>query len=194
MKEIQIMERPEAMSYDAIHDVIYAAHEQNRREGFHVKTAEMSGDEIREHIGPNGRCFVAMDGEKIVGVTAVRIIHRNNHFAKGKVADQILIAVLPAYSGKHISSKLHQKVLEFAREKDLKQVELRTAFNNKKMQRTAQKWGFQHINFVAYKGLDHYTVVMMKWLNYCPYPTYVINLYYNIRKALVKHKHRRDNL
>lgn len=166
--EINIVERPEWISYDEIHSLLFVAHEDNRNEGFHVKTAEMTGEELEKHVGDNGVCFVALDGNKLVGVTAVRIVKRHNKFADGNVADQILVAVLPDYTGRKISSALHEKVIAFAETHGLSIIELRTADQNIKMQTACLKWGFHYIDYVAYPNIDHYTVVMMKWLSESP--------------------------
>ena len=188
MGEIQIIQKPEMVSYDDIHELIYLAHDSNRKKGFHVKTAEMSGKELENHIG-DGICFVAMDNDRLIGVTAVRVISRNTRFAKGKIADQILVAIHPDYTGKHISSNLHKAVVRYSEKKGLAQIELRTAADNLKMQKACIKWGFRYVDFKAYSGIDHYTVVMMKWLVNRPSPL-KINCYYTIKKIFVKTRYK----
>lgn len=189
-QKIEIVVRPEWITYDDIHTLLFKAHETNRKEGFHVKTADMDAQILEQYIGKNGACFVALDGEKLVGCTAVRIVSRNNRFASGPVADQILVAVLPEYSGNHVSSALHEKIVAFAKEHGLSQIELRTAADNHKMQRACLKWGFRYINFAAYSNIDHYTVVMMKWLIENPYSEKRLNLLYGMKKVYIKVRYK----
>lgn len=184
-ESIRIMERPEWISYEEIHSLLLTAHERNRTEGFHVKTVEMTGEELEKHIGKNGMCFVAVDGEKLVGVTAVRIVERHNKFVDGRVADQILVAVLPDYSGRSISSALHEKVVEYAETNGLRQIELRTADRNNKMQTACLKWGFHYMDFVSFPGIDHYTVVMMKWLSEAP-PASALKIRYSLKRVYIR--------
>jgi len=67
MSNIKIIEKPEWITYDEIHNLLYAAHESNREKGVNVATATMSGNELEEYLGAKGKTFVALDGEKLVG-------------------------------------------------------------------------------------------------------------------------------
>ena len=185
-QQIVIAEKPDWVAWQDIHDLLSAAHERNRSEGFHVKTADMPPEQLEKHIGEEGRCFVALDGRKLVGVTAVRAAAAETWYAKGLLADQILVAVHPDYTGRHISSKLHQEVVSFAAQAGLKQIMVRTAYNNTRMQNACRKWGFRYVDFKAYSGIDHYTVVMLKWPEGCPFPRLYLSLRYLARKTAVR--------
>lgn len=185
-KKIDICIRPDWVTYEDIHNLLAVAHEENRRQGFVVKTSEMDAEALEKHIGPEGRCFVALDGDQLVGVTAVRIVSRSRRFVKGRVADQILSAVRPGYTGMRISSSLHEQVIAFAREHGLNQIEFRTAENNHKMQKVGLKWGFHYVDFVLYPNQDHYTAVLSKWLDGCPYSAGLLKGYYELKKAYTK--------
>ncbi len=187
MEEIKILNKPDSITYEDIHNLIFLAHQSNRKNGFRVKTAEMNGKELKAHIGDDGKCFVAMDGERLVGVTAVRVVERNNRYARGKIADQILVAVHPDYVGMHTSTKLHEALIQYCKENGLMQIELRTADKNLRMQAACLKWGFKYVDFKAYFGLDHYTVVMMKWLE-TPPNDIRIKTYYYLKKTYIKLK------
>ncbi|MBR1456674.1 MAG: GNAT family N-acetyltransferase [Oscillospiraceae bacterium] len=186
MGTITVCERPETVSFEAIHRLLYAAHAANREAGLHVKTAELPADELEAQLGGDGRCFVALDGDEPVGVTAVRILERKRWYAKGRVADQIFVAVLPAYAGRQISSRLHDRVVAFARENGLGQIELRTASANAAMQRACAAWGFRRVDYAAFRGVDHYTVILHKWLDGCPYPAWETELRFALKKRLVR--------
>lgn len=191
MEEIRIVSKPDSVSYEDIHNLLYLAHENNRKNGLHIKTADMTGDELKAHVGAEGECYVALDGDRLVGVTAVRIVERNYHFAKGRVADQILIAVHPDYVGKHISSHLHNEVVQFCKKNGLTRIEIRTAEKNQKMQSIELRWGFSYVNFVHYSNLDHNTVVLMKWLDNKQRPSSVrLKTYYTLRKMYVKARYK----
>ena len=165
MMTLEITEKDDRVSFEQIHRLLYEAHSGNRKNGFHVNTAEMSPEALRDHIGEEGKCFVALDDNKLAGVTAVRIIERNRWYSKGRIADQILVGVLPPYKGMHISTALHGKAVEFARTAGVTKIELQTAYDNTKMQKACKKWGFEYVGFKAMKGLDHYTVTLCKWLS-----------------------------
>jgi len=184
--KIEIMERPKWISYSDIHELLYKAHEQNRENGLWVKTAGFTPEELEKHIGSEGKCFVAIDGKKPVGVMAVRLIDRNKWYAKNKVADQVLVGVLPEYTGRHISTALHEKVIEFAKKTGVGQIEVRTAYINKNMQKACIKWGFCYVDFFAAKDYTYYIVSLSKWLGKCPFPKIWIRIRYIMKKTLVK--------
>ena len=185
MSEIRIIEKPDWISYEDIHELLYIAHESNRKKGFTVNTALMTGNEIEKHIGDQGKCFVALDGDKLVGTSSYRIIQQNYWCCKCEVVDRILVGVLPEYKGKHISALLFQKIEEEAKEKGYAYIENRTSEENEIMQRLCIKDGYRYIDFLSTKA-DHYTVVMLKWLYECPYKDWYIKLHFNIRRILIK--------
>ena len=50
MEEIRIMEKPDYVSWDEIHDVLWAAHKENRDAGMHMKYPGLPGDQLEIHI------------------------------------------------------------------------------------------------------------------------------------------------
>ncbi len=186
MNDITITEKPDWISYDDIHELLYLAHAENReKRGFHVQTTEMTGEELEAHIGENGKCFVALDGEKLVGTASYRIIERNFWCAKGLVVDRILAGVHPDYRGKHISSNLFHVIEETVKKQGLQYIESTTAEANHMIRRANEKDGFRYIDFRVPHS-DHYNVVMLKWLNGCPYPKWRTDAYFIMK--MVKKK------
>ena len=193
MADITIMEKPDWISYDDIHDLLYAAHGSNRDKGFHVKTATMSGKEIEAHLGETGRCFVALDGDKLVGTTSYRIVRKNYWCAKGDVVDRILAGVLPEYKGKHISSMLFEKIVETAKKNGYEYILSTTAEENEIVQKINLKDGYRYIDFKSTPA-DHYTVVMLQWLNGCPYSRKQTDRQFKLRRFLVKLRYKRGRI
>ena len=186
---IQILEKPDWISFDDIHELLYEAHKNNREKGLNVKTAEMTGVELEAHIGKNGKCFVALDGNKLIGTTSYRIINRNYWCVKDKVVDRILVGILPEYQGQHISTLLFDKILNEAQINGYKYIETRTSENNEIMQAISIKDGYRHIDFLSTKA-DHFTVVMLKWLDACPYSMSQIDWHYKWRKFIIKLRYK----
>ena len=161
---ILVVEKPESITYDQIHRLLWEANEQNRRSGFHLRTAELSGIELEKRIGKNGKCFVAMDGTKLIGTISVRLVERNTWYFKGLLPDYILAGVLPEYQGMHVNSMLAAKVFEFAGNNDFDAIELDTATNNLHAINVYKHQGFKIVDYVIHPELDHDSVVMIKWL------------------------------
>lgn len=189
MPEISIVEKPDYITYDDIHELLYAAHASNREKGFNVKTALMNGKELEELLGDTGRCFVALDGDKLVGTASFRILNRDYWCVQGDVVDRILVGVLPEYKGQHISSMLFKKILDEVKASGYKYIESRTAENNEIMQIISLKDGYRYIDFLSTKA-DHYTVVMLQWLEECPYSIKQTDWHFKMRRFLIKLRYK----
>lgn len=190
MEKIIIKEKPDNISFEEIHDVIYSAHEENLKNGIVMRTTTLTGKELKERIGKDGMCFVALDKEKIVGTISVRFVKRDKWYAKGIIPDCMLAGVIPEYRGKHISSMLEQKAFEFIREKGYNLVELDTAENNVKAVEIYKHQGFKLVDYHAYHGVDHYSVVMIKWLDKCPYSDIYCKIHYAIRRFFIRLRYK----
>ena len=71
--EINIIEKPEWVSWDEIHEVLWKAHEKNRENGVFMSYPSLSGDEIKRRVENNGKMFIALDGQNVVGTVALII-------------------------------------------------------------------------------------------------------------------------
>lgn len=169
MEEIKIMPKPAHISWDTIHDILYKAHESNRQKGVDMKTAYLSGEELKKRVGREGQCFVAILGNKIVGTASVRFYDRNCWYHRGKIADFMLVGILPEYKGKGIYSMLSRYRDTYIRNLGCNVVELDTAEGNTNMISISKKYGFQIVGIKASPYTEHYSVIMVKWLEKCPY-------------------------
>lgn len=190
MDGIRIVEKPETLSYDAIHELLYAAHAVNRARGFVMRTAQLSGEELEKRIGRDGKCWVAFDGDKPVGTLSIRIVSRNAWYARGKVPDYMLAAVLPEYSGRHINSMLAAKAFEYAAARGYTVMELDTADNNDRAIGIYRHQGFRPVGYSAPKGLDHYSVIMAKWLVRRPLAEGISGLMFRAKRLYTRSRYR----
>ncbi|MBQ4361826.1 MAG: GNAT family N-acetyltransferase [Lachnospiraceae bacterium] len=195
---ITVIEKPEEITFEQIREVLWDANERNRRDGFYLSTASMPGEKLKERLGPDGKCFVALahkdgaDEPLLVGTISIRYLDRRRWYAKGRVADYMLAAVISSYQGKHINSMLAEKVFETAREAGCKVVELDTAVTNKHAIAVYKHQGFKLVSFKANPGGDHYSVIMAKWLGKCPFSDAYCKLRYLAGKTLVKLRYTPD--
>ena len=98
--EIQVMEKPEWASWDEVHAVLWQAHEKNREKGVIMSYPSLSGEEIKNKIGDNGKMFVALENNKIVGTLALIKRAGKRWYYSGQYGYLCFGAVLPEYSGK----------------------------------------------------------------------------------------------
>lgn len=194
MEEIIIKEKPDYISFDEIHKVIYSAHEENIKNGLCMRTATLTGDELKKRIGNDGVCFVALDGEKVVGTMSVRFVQRQTWYAKNIIPDCILVGIIPEYRGKHIGSMLEQKMLEYVKNQGYKLIELDTAENNTHAINVYKHQGYKLVDYHAYEGVDHYSVVMVKWIDKCPYIDMYCKIRYYTRRTLIKLRYKKGRI
>lgn len=190
MNAIRVIEKPESVSYNIIHDILYKAHEANRVEHkFTIKTAQMTSEELEEHVGPDGKCYIALDGKKVVGTLSNRVRRVKRWCAKGDAVELAMIGILPEYRGMHIFPMLYDVSFKDVQNRKIKYIEIQTADKNLTMQRLGEYNGFKYIDFTT-AGKDHYTVVMLKWMDRCPYPEWLIKLRYLMKKFYIKIRYK----
>lgn len=180
MNDIQIIERPESVSWDEIHKVLWSAHAQNRANGINMALPALPGDKIREIIGGRGKMLVAIVDGKVVGTAAIKIKPSNLWCGKGEYAYCCFASVLPEYNGLGIYKRLDIKREEIAKEMGLNRMLGDTNENNKRRLEIAHKAGYKFVDISIWK--DHYNIVMVKWLNGCPYSDWYCKLQFNLHK------------
>ena len=185
-QNIQIIEKPEWVSWDEIHNVLWRAHEKNRQNGIIMALPALPGNLIREKIEGHGKMLVALDGEKVVGTAALAIKQYSLWCGKGSYAYCCFASVLPEYNGKGIYKALDLKREELALTLQLTRMLGDTHENNKHRLDIAKKAGYKFVDYKYYK--NHYNVVMVKWLNGCPYSEFRCKIEFHKRKLKVKIK------
>lgn len=183
---ITIIEKPEWVSWDEIHDVLSLAHEDNRNRGVNMRKPALPGNQIAQEIGNNGKMFVAMDGNRVIGTAAI-VIKKLNYWC-GSPGDEYacvyFASVLPDYRGQGIFKLLDIKREEEARTHGINKLLGDTHERNIHRLEIAKKSGYK---FVSYKDCrDHFNIVMVKWLDGCPYSDLRCSLEFYKSKILLK--------
>lgn len=174
---IEVLQKPESVSWAEIHDVIYKAHESNRKNGVDIRNAYLSGEELKESLGSEGVCFVALDGDKVVATSSVAFHTLNTWYSRGqKVAYGTLSAVLPEYKGRHLFSRLEQARVDYARSKDCEGFYVNTAERNTKIRDIKKKYGYFEVAIGRTSFNPHNYITIYKWLGERPFPEYYIRL------------------
>ena len=171
---IQIIEKPDWVSWDEIHQVIWKAHADNRNNGVVMRNPSLSGEEICKKIEGKGKMLCAIADGKLVGTAAIIVKFCHLWCGKGNYAYCCFASVLPEYNGKGIYKSLDLKREKLAMTLQLTRMLGDTHENNKHRLDIAKKAGYKFVDYIYCK--DHNNVVMVKWLNGCPYPLWYIKL------------------
>ena len=190
---LQIIERPEAINYDRLYELIYRAHENTRKLGIKINTKISNGDQLRESIEQNNMTvYVAMLDGKPAGTISTKIETGKCRFVKGHTVSYVAyVAVLPEFKGYGIGKALCEKAEEYANDHGADAVGLYVAHRNPAVEFYSHI-GYEKIEFLPRIKLKQYAVYEVKWLKNCSTPKWVRTLYFRTRKAYVTFKYHFD--
>lgn len=180
MIKIEILEDTDDNKWNEIQEVIYKAHEENRRNGVDIRNAHLTSKELQESLGKDGKCFIALDDNKIVGTCSVSFQHKKCWYANGVVAYATLEGVLSEYKGRHIFKQLAQKRLEYIKSKGCNVVYMNVAEKNYIRKIIAEKEGFKKIAIHYNPYNPHNYITYCKWIGNRPFIGIEISIRYGI--------------
>ena len=189
MCEIKYMLKPEWVSWDSVQECQKKAHEAtNNNKGVHMFVQDMSGEALRQYMEKDGQCFVALKGDKVVGMCGVKIIKGNKWWSQGKkVAYNTIDAILPEYQGTEVFSELYDLRMAYIVESGVDMIQSNTAEKNTIVRKIAKMKKGKEVQFSATsKNADYYSVIIVKWLNGCPYSDRFIKFMFGLSKVVVK--------
>ena len=181
---IQIVEKPDWISWDDIKQCLYEAHAVNRAKGINMTHYLWPAERIEESLGEGGEMLVALDGNRLIGTAAVADKIGKSWYANGHYAYVCFDAVHPDYAGKGIFKQLDAKREDLVRLKGYSVLIFDTNIKNTRRQKIALVQGYRYVRFFRGKNIDHYSVVMAKWINGCPYSK--CYCYYRYQKSRLK--------
>ena len=166
---IQIVEKPDWVSWEEVKQCMVDAHAVNRAKGIKMYHYQWPAEQIKESVGEKGVMLVALDGKKVVGTGA--LIDKEGHawYARGPYAYIGFDSVLPEYNGKGIYKELSLRREEIARARGYDVLLLDTHRKNHRVQEIGIKNGYKKVAFFRAKSGDHFNVIMVKWTNGRPF-------------------------
>lgn len=168
MEKIQVVEKPEWISWDDIRQCLEKAHSVNRAKGINMVKYRWPVEKIRASIGANGCVLVALSGGgNLAGVAAMGEKVGKKWYAQGNYAYMSLSGVLPEYNGQGIFTMLNVKREQIARERGITVFITDTHQGNKRMRAIKLTNGYKLVGWFAAR--DHYNVVLAKWPEGCPF-------------------------
>ncbi len=170
MKEITVIQKPDYITYEEIQNLLSRAHTSNIKSGLIYRTAIQSSDELRNKIGSNGRCFIAVmkdenDEYILCGTITVCFIKINYWYYSGDVALIKLFGVDPSYKGKDVGKHLLDRAIKCAKQNNMDVVLLDSAEQNEIVYYMCIKKGFQLVDYCRYDSNNFITAVYAKFLN-----------------------------
>lgn len=188
--KIVVTEKPDCISWETIHEVLWSAHESTRKLGISYPTAEMSGDELREYLKKhNGHCLVAMDGEKVVGTMSYYVESVKSRFFKGTFLMIALVGNIPQYKGKGIFSNLYNRCYDYAKAQDLDGLTYGTAEKNHNMRKIFERKGFIPFRCHYNEDKGRYVVGGIFCFNKLPHAKWYYSFIFKLAQARTHLRH-----
>lgn len=179
---IQIMVKPDWVTWDDIKQCLFEAHAENRAKGINMAHYQWPVERIKDSLGEKGVVLVALDGKRLIGTAAIGDKIGKTWYTKGPYAYICFDAVIPDYSGKGIFKLLDSKREQLAKNLGYRTLVFDTHSNNFHRQEIALKNGFRLVRFFRASSKDHYSVVMAKWLDGCPYSSFYCWIKFQLSK------------
>ena len=187
MDNIQYLEKPEWVSWDSVLECIRKSHKVNDKRGFHMLNQEMTVDELQNKL-QDGLCFVALEGDKVIGTGSTIIKKGNRWWSRGRrVAYNCLDAILPDYQGTDVYFGLREIRSQYLKKAGVDIIQFNTAEHNKVVQKIALRRGAKYVMYSATgKGANYYSVIMANWLDGCPFSDRFCNFMFKLSKFIVR--------
>lgn len=195
MEEIKVMPKPDWVSWDDIHELLLAAHKKNIDKGITMNATTRTGEGIKRYLGEDGRCFVALCGDQLVGTTSVRIAVGERWYDEGKIISKgVMSAILPKFQGLGILEEMNELRDAYIAEKGVQVMEGDTAEENVLVRKLVARNGFKEVRFFPAKNQNHFSVFFVKWLEGCPFSDRQIKRRFNISKFLTKLQYKKGKI
>jgi len=186
MSKIQIIDKPDWISWDSIHEVLLEAHKKNIEKGIVMRYPQMKGSEIEKTLGEEGRCWVALDGDKLIGTDSVTFFTGKDWWNKNqKVAHVCFTGILQKYQGLGILEDLNECVEAYIKDRNVSMSQGTTAENNYNMREWLANNSYKTVGYFCSKS-HHYSVIVVKWFDKCSFSDNFINFRCKISEILVK--------
>ena len=192
MSEIQYMEKPDWVSWEEVIACIRAADVVNRKKGFHMHIADTTPEEMEEDLR-DGKCFVALCEDKVIGTLSYKIRNLKKWYRWGKVIYYSYDGILPEYQGSDVYFNLSDLREKYIKETGIRVYQCHTAVNNKIVIKMNRIYGYKLVLYRPnFNGSEYDSVTMLKWEDGCPFPDWFIKLMFNVSKFVTKVFFRRN--
>lgn len=190
MSDIQFMEKPDWISWEDICECFHAANVVNDKKGFHMTYSNLTPGKLEKNLKEgDGHCFVALDGNKVVGTVSVMFWkHKWYHWwTRQTVAYATYDAVLPEYRGTDVWLGLDAIRTKCVYDSGVRIRQCNTAEQNKTVIKICKRAGYKFVQYSATgNNANYYSIIMVLWLDGCPYSDKFCNFMFKLSKIIVK--------
>lgn len=167
-KALIVTERPNYISWEDISSLLRKAHSDNVAKGIRLPYPFLPPEQLRAKTEESGgTMLVALFQGHLAGVGAVRVINKKLWCGSGQYAYCYLAAVDPDYAGKGIYRRIVLEQENIALRSGVSRMLFDTHEHNDRIIEISLKNGYRLVDYKVRE--DHNSVLLVKWLNGCPY-------------------------
>lgn len=139
MNNIKIVEKSNSVSWEEITEVIHDAYAEREQQNLHFAAFKSTPEENAQKI-VDGKCFVALDGTKVVGVVFLRcpswpyLTNKNGkekRYCDKNYGTVLNLSVKEKYKSRGIGRKLLERLIEECKKQKLDSIMIDTSSNLK---------------------------------------------------------------
>lgn len=181
---IQIVEKPDWVSWEEIKHCLEDAHSVNRDKGINMSHYHWPKEKIIDFLGNKGVMLVALESKRVIGTAAIADKVGKAWYAKGNYAYMCFASILPQYQKQGIYSNLLRTREELAKKMGYRIFMMDTHARNRIIQKNAQKNGYRRVRYFLTRDKDHFSVILVKWIEGFPFSKYYCWMKY--RKSKIR--------
>lgn len=190
MEEIQVMPKPDWVSWEDIQQLLLKANKVNEKNGFSMVGLTSSPEELEKEV-ENGLCVVAMHGDKLVGVSACSFNCTQRWYNKTeKSARKFMSGIMKSYQGCGILGEIDKVLDNYIKNSGCGFIVASTAVMNTAIRKQAQLGGYKELTYISFPDTLYYSVIFGKWLNECPFSDRYIRFRFWLSKIYTKTRYK----
>ncbi|MDD4036733.1 MAG: GNAT family N-acetyltransferase [Bacilli bacterium] len=195
MDNLNIIPKPECITYEDITELLHKAYTVRIKEGLKYNAATQSAEVTKNRVG-NGTCLIAIIDEELVGTITCNIYNCYSKKYSLKYDKNFYIisqfAVKPYYKHRGIGKKLIEYVEDLAQKNNCDAIYGDTASSAKQLLSWYDHLDYLKIGFLSHPNTNYYSVVFRKTINGKSMNNFFRLCRYNIKKLFCIISYRKD--
>lgn len=186
MDDIKYMPKPDWVKGKDIKECLMKAHTPNRAKGIVMENQFMDAEQFDDFL-KDSYCFVALKDNQVIGTMSFKILKCHNWWAKNQeVIYNCMDAIWPEYQGSDVYLELRALREKHIKETGIRIIQSSTAENNKMLLKISARRGGKQVRFYASPDNRYYSVVMVRWLDGCPFGDWYCKFRFKTSEYLTK--------
>ena len=166
MSEIIIRPLSDHDSIAALTELLHRAYEPHLAKGFNFAAATQTEAETQARA-ETGECYVAVDGEKLVGTVLLSIFNGAggcDTYNRAGVAVLGQFAVAPDYQNRDLGRRLMETIEQRAKAQGATDIALSTAEEVPELMAWYQRKGYDPVEYITWPGRNYRSAILSKTL------------------------------